>query len=186
MQTRPFGARKLRAIGVVMVITVAAVAGGRTMAAQTDAAPGATVQSAKAEVSYRDTATLTEIISNPSRRTDWVDALSRYIAAAADRSLPSGQRLVVRIDDVELAGMYPPGRRVDWDMVRVVRDSTPPRIDLNFRLESSQGGVLEQGDRKLRDINFLYSNAMRHRDDPLSYEKNLIDDWMAKEFNPSR
>jgi hypothetical protein len=155
---------------------------GLAHAADGNVAPGATVQSAKAEVSYRDTSKLSEVSSNPGDRTDWLDTLSRYVATSADKSLPPGERLVVRIDDVQLAGMYMPGRRVGWDQIRVVRDTTPPRIDLNFRLESAQGDVLKQGDRKLRNLNFLYTNSLRHQGDTLSYEKNLIDDWMAKEF----
>ena len=59
------------------------------------------------------------------------------------------------------------------------------RIDLNFRLVAANGAVLKEGTRQLRDIAFL-SRAGYHRDEPLSHEKNLIDDWLRKDFGPAR
>ena len=67
---------------------------------------------------------------------------------------------------------------------RIVRDSDPPRIDLVFRIESAQGAVLKEGERQLRDSNFL--NRPRHRSEALGYEKNLIDDWLRTDVEPAK
>src|ERR1041384_2763699 len=61
--------------------------------------------------------------------------LARHIERRAARLLPEGQRLLVSITDIDLAGGYEPWRRNLGD-VRVVRDAYPPRIDLSFRLEN--------------------------------------------------
>jgi hypothetical protein len=165
-------------------IALAAATMGYATAAEPKTAPGATLQSERAVVSYGDVANLSEIKFNPTRPTDWMNQLSGYIAAQADRTLPAGERLIVTINDVDLAGSYEMRRRgTTLEDVRIVRNSTPPRIDLNFRLESAQGAVIESGHRLLRNPNFLYVTSLRHRDDALMYEKNLVDDWMRKDLN---
>ena len=154
---------------------------GHAAAAEGQAAPGAVVQSDKVEVMYRDREALTEIKFNPSRQTGWMDSLGRYIVTRGDKSVPAGAKLLVTITDVQLAGMYEPAHRRALEDVRIVRDTTPPRIDLSFQLVDAQGAVLKEGERKLRDIDFLHS-SFRHRNEELRYEKNLIDDWMSKDF----
>ena len=148
-------------------------------------APGATLTSDNAEVSYRDPAKFTEMDRNPAERTAWLDDLSRYVVRRAARVLPAGQRLSVTITDVQRAGVFEPWRRGRLSEVRIVRDTAPPRIDLSFRLESAQGAALKQGERELRDIGFL-TRFHRHSGETLAYEKTLIDAWMAEEFGPPK
>ena len=62
--------------------------------------------------------------------------------------------------------------------------TTPPRIDLSFQLVAANGAVLKEGSRQLRDFAFM-TRSSRSGGDLLSYEKNLIDDWMRKEFAPT-
>lgn len=154
-------------------------------AATAFAVPGATVSTDKAEVSYRNPAGFTEMDRSFGERTDWLDELSRYVAKRAARALPDGQRLLVTITDVQRAGRIEPWHRSALSDVRIVRDTTPPRIDLTFQLVSTQGAVLKEGSRQLRDIDFLHRSGF-HRGELLSYEKNLIDDWMRRDFGPLR
>ena len=159
-----------------------ALALGATGAAS--AAPGAPVSTDKAEVSYRNPAGFTEMDRSFGARTDWLDDLSRYVAKRAARSVPDGARLVVTITDVQRAGMIEPWRRAGTDL-RVVRETTPPRIDLDFQLVAANGAVLKEGSRQLRDAAFL-TRSSRHSGQQLSYEKNLIDAWLRKDFEPPR
>jgi len=69
--------------------------------------------------------------------------------------------------------------------VRIVRDIYPPRIDLTFRLLAADGSTLTSGKRELRDLGFL-SRTNMYSNDPLRYEKTLLDDWVRKEFPQSR
>lgn len=108
--------------------------------------------------------------------------LARHIERRATALLSEGQRLAVSISDVDFAGGYEPWRRGLGD-VRVVRDVYPPRIDLRFRLASADGSVLKEGERRLRNLAFGVSGAM-YRDDPLRYEKALLEDWLERELRP--
>ncbi len=147
-------------------------------------APGAPVSNDRVEVSYRNPAGFTEMSRDFGARRDWLDDLSAYVAKRAAGAVPSGQRLLVTITDVQRAGMIEPWRRAGTDL-RVVRDTTPPRIDLSFQLVTADGAVVKEGVRQLRDFAFLMRST-RHRGDMLSYEKNLIDDWVREDFGASR
>ena len=148
------------------------------------AEPGATVSTDKAEVSYRNPAGFTEMGRSFGARTGWLDELSAYVAKRAARTVPDGERLVVTITDVQRAGMIEPWRHAATDL-RVVRETTPPRIDLSFQLVAANGAVLKEGSRQLRDVAFM-TRSMRHSGEPLSYEKNLIDDWLRKDVEAAR
>jgi hypothetical protein len=54
-------------------------------------------------------------------------------------------------------------------------------MDVTFRLEGADGSLLKEGRRKLSDPNFL-SGGMRYKGEKLGYEKDLIDDWLRREF----
>ena len=171
----------LRRVGACAVFLAAALA-----CAAVAAAPGAPYRMDGVEVSYRDPAQFTEMKHNPGERSDWLDDLSKYTARRAAQLLPGGERLSVTITDVQLAGMFEPWRRGNLSNVRIVRDTTPPRIDLSFQLESAQGVTLKQGERQLRDGAFFLMRSTRYRNDALAYEKNLIDAWLSKEFRAAQ
>ena len=181
----PAMATRLRRVGVCTALVAVVVAATADPVRASDApAVGATFKSDRIEVGYRDVAGLTEFDRSPGTRNDWVNALSKYTLAQAERLLPAGQKLSVTIIDVQRAGGYEPGRMPATPDIRIVRESTPPRIDLSFRIESAQGVVLKEGERQLRDGNFM--NRARHRGEALGYEKNLIDDWLRKDVAPAK
>jgi hypothetical protein len=112
-------------------------------------------------------------------RAFYLERLARYLSERAAPLLRPGQRLNIVITDVDRAGAYEPWRRKLGD-VRIVRNVYPVRIDLAFRLEDGNGVVLEQGERKLRDSYFL--DRWHTPNDPLRYEKALLDDWLEREL----
>ncbi len=158
-----------------------AVAVGATTAVT---APGAPVISDPVEVSYRNPAFFTEMRRDVGARRDWLDDLGRFVAKRAAAVVPPGQRLLVTITDVQRAGMVEPWHRAGTDL-RVVRDTTPPRIDLSFQVVGPNGAVFREGSRQLRDMAFLRRH-IRYSGDPLAYEKHLIDDWVREEFGAPR
>lgn len=172
---------------LIAVVAAVAIVGAVGAPAGARAAPGAPVETGKAEVSYRNPAGFAEMQSSfAGARTDWLDDLSAYVASRAARTLPDGQRLIVTITDVQRAGRVEPWRGIGWQDLRIVRDTTPPRIELVFQHVGANGAVLKEGTRTLRDIDFLGRHGLR-RDEPLAYEKNLIDDWLRNDFgSPSR
>jgi hypothetical protein len=146
-------------------------------------APGAPVSNDRVAVSYRNPAGFTEMDRDFGARRDWLDELSRYVARRAAVAVPEGRHLSVTITDVQRAGMIEPWHRAGTDL-RVVRNTTPPRIDLNFQLVDANGAVLKEGSRQLRDIMFLTRHT-RYTRHPLAYENNLIDVWVLHEFGGS-
>jgi hypothetical protein len=62
-----------------------------------------------------------------------------------------------------------------------MKDIYPPRIDLTFKLIDSDGNVLREGPRKLRNLSYLYSGvATPGNTDPLRYDKALLDSWLRR------
>jgi hypothetical protein len=109
----------------------------------------------------------------------YLKPLKAYIAERAARALAPGQRLDIEVTDVDLAGEYEPWRGPRFNDVRVIKDIYPPRIDLDFTLYGADGKVLNEGSRKLRDLGFLNTISATDQD-PLRYEKALIDSWLRK------
>jgi hypothetical protein len=101
------------------------------------------------------------------------------------QQLPAGQTLKVEVLDVDLAGwVYP--RRWGPDDIRVLRGGADwPHMHLRYTLEEG-GKVLRSGDREL--ANMMYQQRMNRypSDDPLRYEKQMMDDWFAQEFGAAK
>ena len=80
------------------------------------------------------------------------------------------------VTNIRFAGNYH-ARRPETTNVRVIREVTPARIDLAFRVLGSGGDVLREGTRVLRSTGYP---TMPGADpsDPLLYEKALLADWL--------
>ncbi len=110
-----------------------------------------------------------------------LQGLKVHLERQAPKLLAPGQQLSVEILSVYRAGhrSWTPGN----DGVRVVTDSTPARIELSFRLQDAAGIQLAQGTRLLRSPDFFLADR---GGDPLRFEKDLLDTWLAREFAPRR
>lgn len=114
----------------------------------------------------------------PRHRAHWAQQLGQYLHAEASRQLPAGQTLQVDILDVRRAGDYERSLGLEYQHVRVLRDTDPPRITLRFVLRDAQGKVLAEGVDRLSDIDYL-RGQVGIGSDPLRYEKRLLRDWTA-------
>jgi len=110
-----------------------------------------------------------------------LDQLKDYLVNRAKSYVPSGEKLLVTVTDVDLAGDFEPWRGPSMQDIRVVKDVYPPKIDLDFKLTAADGKVLKEGKRQLRDLAFLMKISI-NRDDNIRYEKSLIDDWLRSDF----
>ncbi|MES1166677.1 MAG: DUF3016 domain-containing protein [Pseudomonadota bacterium] len=104
-----------------------------------------------------------------------------HLVSQAAWYVPEGLKLTVTITDVDLAGDFEPGRNPRMDDVRIVRDIYPPRISLAFKLTDADGNDVKHGTRDLTDLMFMSKLAM-NPNDPLRYEKILLDDWLRADF----
>jgi hypothetical protein len=108
--------------------------------------------------------------------------LRTYLVKQANLLLAPGQQLKITVTDVDLAGEFEPWRGPQWSDVRIVKDIYPPDIKLAFQLTDADGHVLKQGDRDLKDLGFMMQLTI-DRNDPLRFEKALLDDWLREEFH---
>jgi hypothetical protein len=108
----------------------------------------------------------------------------RQLAAHFDRlarRLPDGQVLKVAMLDIDLAGELD---TLAFDHVRVLgRLPDRPRLAMSFQVLAGDR-VLEQGETVLTDSAYLERGPGRYRDQPLAYERRLLDDWFAAQVAP--
>lgn len=182
---------KLRLAFLALLVTTTAVgtASARIRnVTDTDAPRSVPVQGA-VSVRWNDPAQFTEIKYShnrwEARRGNWVEQLATYLRDRAQRRLPAGERLDVDIVDIRRAGNYEPWRGMAFNDVRIIRDIYPPRITLTFKRIGTDGQVIAEGERKLSDFGFLMGAHPVGSNDPLRYEKRMIDHWLARELTAS-
>jgi len=137
-------------------------------------------------VSWSDPAQFTELRFSGNRweaqRGNWVVEIARAVRRAIEKQLPEGERMEVEITDIDRAGRYEPMLGPRMDSVRILRNIDAPRLDLSFRRYAADGQLLDEGERRLRDMMYLNNVNMLSSTDPLRYEKRMIDDWARREF----
>lgn len=112
-----------------------------------------------------------------------LEQLKTHLRERAQSFVQPGEKLLVTIKDVDLAGEFEPWRTgAGMSDVRIVKEIYPPRIALTFQLTGANGEVLKQGTRELRDLMFQRT-AIGTFDQPLRYEKTMIEDWLRTEFS---
>jgi len=162
----------------VLVLAAALCAGG-CQSSQTAAAPAAPSNVA---VNFHDPDNFTDVRDSMGSGTSqaYLDMISDYLKKTAGQSLSKGQQLTVTFNDIDLAGDIPPGR---IDGVRIIKPIYIPRMSLTFQLKDASGAVIKEGERRLTDLDFQSRLALPvDRSDPLFYDKQLLKDWIRKEF----
>lgn len=110
-------------------------------------------------------------------RSDWMRPLAEYTRSQAERRLPDGARLEVRFIDVDRAGECEPTRSGQW--LRVLREVTPPRIELDYRLIPASGAERSAQGVVLTDLGYLQRIPQSaSNQDALLHEKRLVDAWL--------
>lgn len=110
-----------------------------------------------------------------------LDELKLYLIQRSKFYIPEGQKLIITVTDVDMAGDFEPWRGSQMSDVRIVKDIYPPKVDLEFKLIGADGKVMKEGKRQLRDLAFMMKTDVL-RDDALRYEKALLDDWLRADF----
>lgn len=112
-------------------------------------------------------------------------ALTGHLERLGKKALVPGQHLQVVVYQLALAGhlRFPRG---EADSMRVLDGRSDwPRIELHYVLSSGEG-VIQQGDDKLTDINYLSDPLGRNSDQPYPYEKRLLTKWFEQRFPSSK
>ncbi|WP_421569080.1 DUF3016 domain-containing protein [Stenotrophomonas sp. PD6] len=170
------------ALGCLMLLVGCASAAPRTVTAPD--APRALTGESPVQVTWTDPAQFTEIRSSSNRfeaqSGNWVYELASYLRSSAAKRLAPGQTLEVQITDIKRAGDFEPQHGPRTNNIRIMRDVYPPRITLTFVLRDASGGVINEGEQKLIDMNYLGNIGLRSDSDPLRYEKRMLDDWLRR------
>jgi Protein of unknown function (DUF3016) len=145
----------------------------------------ATTPGSSVVVSFRDPANFTDVDRDAVPRQAWLDDFAAYIERRGAAIVPAGDHLLVTVTDIQRAGLVKPGPLGSFHDIRLVRDETPPRVDLSFQLVTADGQVLKEGQRKLHDIDFLFHSRF-HAGESSDHEKILVDDWLRQEFRPQK
>lgn len=105
--------------------------------------------------------------------------IEAYLVEQVGKRLP-GRDVRIDVTDVDLAGEVQPfGHRMQW--LRVMRAVTSPSIELRYEVREG-GKVVQQGQTRLRDMNYQDGFNSFSSSDPLRYEKRMLDRWMKQEF----
>lgn len=112
--------------------------------------------------------------------------LEKYILKLAEK-LPDGQKLTMKVTDIDLAGQVWPasfvGLGAGGNDVRLIKSIDIPRMKFDYKLTDPSGRVLQQAtDFKLKDMAFQDRFNPMFDSESLRYEKNMLKGWFEEEF----
>lgn len=83
-----------------------------------------------------------------------------------------------------MAGVYEPWRTPNLTRTRFIRDIYRPKLVLHYRWLDKDGAVKADKDETVSDLNYLMRQETRkyQDNDPLRYEKTLLDRWFRETF----
>lgn len=147
------------------------------------AIPAAAAPKAKdnVTVNFQDPDKFTDVLENNSNSTStyFLDQLKGCLQETASPLLAPGQKLVITVTDIDLAGET---RFNQPDQIRIMKDIYAPRAELKFELLGADGKVLKSGERRLVDHDYLMQAGRVGTSEPLFYDKQLLKDWLQREF----
>lgn len=153
----------------------------RTMLAAAVALLANSAAWAEVSVTYVKPDDYTDMPFSQIERERTLKEFSAYFAKL-DKKLPPGQSLRIEVLDIDLAGrLYP---RRSGDDLRILKGGADwPRIHLRYTLEQD-GQVLRSGDEQLSDMAYQDRLGRNFDNEPLRYEKRMLDDWFDKAIVP--
>jgi len=109
-----------------------------------------------------------------------LDTLEGYLVAEVSHCLAEGERVKIRVLDVDLAGRFEWWHRPDG--VRIVRNIDFPRMKLEYEHLGSDDEVLGEQREWITDMGFLDRGARLGSRTGLQHEERMIRDWARKRF----
>jgi len=143
---------------------------------------GAGTASAAVNVTYVHPESFTDLPFTTWERDDMLKDLSDHFQALG-KFLPQGQDLRIEVTDFDPAGRLIPNAAAGRDLRVMNGRADWPRMTLRYAIEQN-GQVLKSGEAKLSDMNYQQNSMIFSRNEPLFYEKKMIDDWFDKTIAP--
>lgn len=152
------------------------------VAAATMLALAAAGASAEANVTYINTAEMTDVPRH-YKDLETMEFTFTELLKQLSGQLPDGQVLKLEFLDIDLAGDVFP--RVPVRDIRVTKGQADwPRIHLRYSIEQD-GKVIRSGEKKLADPNYQQGINM-YNQELYAYEKQMLDTWFRKEILPAK
>jgi len=144
--------------------------------------PFTDIQAAEVEVKWSNSDKYSDMDAGEEHRKHFKErtfkSFEKHFAELA-AALPEQQKLIVDITDVDLAGDVNFG---GMKRVRVVKSIYFPRIDFSYQLLNADNTVVKGKEVSLKDMGFISHTSLRYRNETLSYEKEMLDDWFKQTF----
>ncbi|GAA0811143.1 DUF3016 domain-containing protein [Colwellia asteriadis] len=102
----------------------------------------------------------------------------KHFAKLAE-TLPEDQVLKIEVTDVDLAGDT---RFSGVNQMRIIKDNYFPRINLSYNLVDQDGKSIKAETVVIKDMNFMMGSHLKYRNESLTYEKQMLDDWFKETF----
>jgi hypothetical protein len=120
-----------------------------------------------------------DFVSNHDEQVRILGDLQRELRKHATLYLKEGERLEVVFNDIDLAGAIEPIRNGEGK--RVLRDITPPRMEIEFKIIGSDGVVKMEGKRSLKKLDYLNMMNLSRTLERYYHDKKLIREWVETE-----
>jgi hypothetical protein len=122
--------------------------------------------------------------STPAVQESLMKQLEKHLQQLGELYLPKGDQLEITIQDIDMAGAMEPWRTPALINTRIIRDIYPPRFTVHYLWRGKAGQVKADKEEKLTDPNYLIrlDSARYLNNDPLRYEKSLLDRWFQQAF----
>lgn len=115
-------------------------------------------------------------------RDEMLGQLTDYFTELG-KALPQGQDLRIEVTDFDPAGRIIPNARAGRDLRVLTGRADWPRLEMHYAVEQN-GQVIKSGDAKLSDMNYQQNSIHFNNNEPLFYEKRMIDEWFDKTIAP--
>jgi Protein of unknown function (DUF3016) len=137
---------------------------------------------AAAEVKFIKSDSFVDMPFSHSGRDDVLKELAQHFEKLAAK-LPTGQTLKIDVSDIDLAGRIEPSLINHNSDMRILRGGADwPSMKFSYSVES-QGKVVKSGAANINDMNYLRGFNRYSANEPLRYEKKMLDEWFRKEVS---
>lgn len=140
------------------------------------------VTAATSEVEWKDYKSYRDIDSGDEGRKSFRERtfknFEKHFAKMAE-SLPEDQVLKIVVTDVDLAGDT---NAAGINRTRIVKDLYFPRMNFSYQLVDANGKEIKADTVVVKDMNFMRKSNLKYRNQSLSYEKRMLDEWFAETF----
>lgn len=124
--------------------------------------------------------------TTPSIQADLMRKFETHFKSLGEQYLPKDETLEVVVLDIDMAGSYEPWRTPNLTNTRFIRDIYPPKFSLHYRWQDKNGDIKADRQDAVSDLNYLMRLDSRQYpvNDPVRYEKALLDSWFRETFSP--